>query len=71
MNSTITTNRAKRPARTWLALFNLSLFSAYFYAVMEWLFFVTKPSSLSFLMSLDAGMILDVTGGSVVRAMTL
>ena len=64
MNSTITTNRAKRPAHTRLALFNLTLLSAYFYTFMEWLFFVTKASSLSFLMSLDAGMILDVTGGS-------
>jgi arylsulfatase A-like enzyme len=65
MNSTITTNRVKRPARTWLALFNLTLFSAYFYAFMEWLFFVTKPSSLSILTVQDAGIVLAVTGGVV------
>ena len=63
MNSTTTTNRVKRPARTWLALFNLTLFSAYFYAFMEWLFFATKPSSLSILTPSDAGLVLAVTGG--------
>ena len=63
MNSTTTTNRVKRPARTWLALFNLTLFSAYFYAFMEWLFFATKPSSLSILTPSDSGLVLAVTGG--------
>jgi arylsulfatase A-like enzyme len=55
----------KQTNHTWLALFNLTVFSAYFYAFMEWLFFVTKSSSLSVLTPLDSGMVLAVTGGIV------
>lgn len=60
----------KQTNRTWLALFNLTLFSAYFYAFMEWLFFVTKPSSLSILTPMEAGMVLAVTGGIVALLLT-
>jgi arylsulfatase A-like enzyme len=62
MNSIPTTQQTNR---TWLALFDLTVFSAYFYAFMEWLFFVTKSSSLSVLSPLDVGMVLAVTGGIV------
>lgn len=62
MNSTPTTQQTNP---TWLALFDLTVFSAYFYAFMEWLFFVTKSSSLSVLTPLDSGMVLAVTGGIV------
>ncbi len=60
MNPTPTTQQTNR---TWFALFDLTVFSAYFYAFMEWLFFVTKSSSLSILTPLEAGMVLAVTGG--------
>ena len=62
MNPTPTT---KQTNQTWLALFDLTVFSAYFYAFMEWLFFVTKSSSLSVLTPLEVGMVLAVTGGIV------
>ncbi|MFL7868622.1 MAG: hypothetical protein AB8I58_07330, partial [Anaerolineales bacterium] len=65
MNSTPDTKRAKRPRNPWLALFNLTLFSAYFYAFMEWLFFITKPSSLSILSPLEVSIVLVVTGGII------
>jgi Sulfatase len=51
--------------RNWYALFNLTVLSAYFYASMEWLFFATKPSSLSLLSSFDKMKILFVTAGTV------
>ncbi|GAB4417008.1 MAG: hypothetical protein Kow002_03260 [Anaerolineales bacterium] len=54
---------AKNLPRTWRNLVKLTIFSAYFYAFMEWLFFVTKPSALSILAPLDAGLVLVVTGG--------
>jgi arylsulfatase A-like enzyme len=62
MNPTPTT---KQTNHTWLPLFNLTVFSAYFYAFMEWLFFVTKSSSLSVLTPLEIGVVLAVTGGIV------
>ena len=62
MNSTPTTQQTNH---TWPALFDLTVFSAYFYAFMEWLFFVTKSSSLSVLTPLETGMVLAVTGGIV------
>jgi arylsulfatase A-like enzyme len=51
--------------RSWHALLNLTVLSAYFYASMEWLFFVTKPSSLSLLSSFDLVKVLFVTAGTV------
>ena len=65
IDPTTAAKQTKHNRRTWLALFNLTLFSAYFYAFMEWLFFVTKPSSLSTLTPLDAGMVLSLTSGIV------
>ena len=62
MKSTPTT---KQPNHTWPALFDLTVFSAYFYAFMEWLFFATKSSSLSVLTPLENGIVLAVTGGVV------
>src|SRR5678810_232261 len=49
----------------WRALFNLTVLSAYFYAFMEWLFFATKPSSLSLLSSFDSLKVLFITAGTV------
>ena len=49
----------------WRPLLNLTVLSAYFYASMEWLFFATKPSSLSLLSSLDSLKVLFVTAGIV------
>jgi hypothetical protein len=51
--------------RKWRALFNLTVLSACFYAFMEWLFFVTKPSSLSLLSLFDSVKVLLVTAGTV------
>jgi arylsulfatase A-like enzyme len=51
--------------RSWHAQFNLTILSAYFFASMEWLFFATKPSSLSLLSSFDKVKILFVTAGTV------
>jgi Sulfatase len=45
------------------SLLNLTVLSAYFYASMEWLFFVTKPSSLSLLSSFDKLKVLFETAG--------
>ncbi|HSG41987.1 MAG TPA: sulfatase-like hydrolase/transferase [Anaerolineales bacterium] len=47
----------------WRTTFNLTVFAAYFYAFMEWLFFVTKPSSLSILTLAEKLQVLIVTGG--------
>src|SRR5260221_3458150 len=47
------------------ALISLTIFGAYFYAFMEWLFFVTKPSSLSVITWFDKLVVLFVTGGMV------
>ncbi len=49
----------------WRILFNLTVLSAYFYASMEWLFFATKPSSLSLLSSFDKVKVLFLTAGTV------
>src|SRR5215213_1237057 len=51
--------------RNWRAQLNLTVLSAYFYASMEWLFFATKPSSLSLLSSFDSLKVLFVTAGIV------
>jgi len=53
----------KKLSHTWRKLFNLTVFSACFYAFMEWLFFITKPSAISILAPQDAGLVLLATGG--------
>ena len=65
MSPNSNTKQIKHNQRTWFNLFNLTIFSAYFYAFMEWVFFVTKPSSLSILTPLDTGTVLFITGGAV------
>lgn len=51
--------------RNWRALFDLTILSACFYASMEWLFFITKPSSLSLLSSFESVEVLFVTAGTI------
>lgn len=51
--------------RDWRSLFNLTVLSACFYAFMEWLFFATKPSSLSVLSAFDSAKVLFATAGTV------
>jgi len=50
--------------KNWYILFNLTVLTAYFHAFMEWLFFVTKPSSLSLLSGFEDLKVLAVTGGT-------
>ena len=45
------------------ALFYLTVLSAYFHVFMEWIFFVTKPSSLSILSFYEKLNVLIVSGG--------
>jgi len=59
------THKTTPPLPTWRNLFDVTIFSAYFYAFMEWLFFVTKPSSLSSLSTFESLKVLMVTGGTV------
>jgi arylsulfatase A-like enzyme len=47
----------------WLAILTLTLLSAYFHVFMEWLFFVTKPSSLSTVSFLEKLRAFVVSGG--------
>ncbi len=49
----------------WRGLFVLTVMSAYFYAFMEWLFFATKPSSLSILSTFESLKVLFVTAGTI------
>jgi hypothetical protein len=49
----------------WRALFHLTIFSVFFYTLTEWLFFMTRPSSLSILAVPDATRILFVTAGAI------
>jgi arylsulfatase A-like enzyme len=42
-----------------------TLYTAYFYAFMEWLFFVTKPSSISVLSWFEQAKVFFITGGIV------
>lgn len=65
MKSTHFTEPIDRTLHLWGTLFNLTTLSTYFYAFMEWLFFVTKPSSLSILSPLEAAVVLAVTAGIV------
>jgi len=62
---TQTSTPTKQPNYNWRTLIILTVYSAYFYAFMEWLFFVTKPSSLSVLTLFDKVKILVITGGIV------
>ncbi len=59
------TQTPKPPDHNWRTLIILTIYSAYFYAFMEWLFFVTKPSSLSTLTLFDNIKILLITSGIV------
>src|ERR1044071_1632882 len=59
------TSRKVSNLRHWRSLFNLTVLGAYFYASMEWLFFATKPSSLSLLSSFDSVKVLFVTAGII------
>jgi glucan phosphoethanolaminetransferase (alkaline phosphatase superfamily) len=65
----MTSTSPKSQNLNWRALIIFTIYSAYFYAFMEWLFFVTKPSSLSILSFFEKIRILFVTGGIV--ALTL
>jgi len=49
----------------WRGVLHLTFLAAYFHAFMEWLFFVTKPSSLSILTILEKIEVLFATGGVV------
>ena len=49
----------------WRTLFNITVLAAYFHAFMEWLFFITKPSSLSILTLFEKLRVFFVTGGVV------
>lgn len=60
-----TSPRKTHNLRNWRGLFVLTVLSAYFYAAMEWVFFATKPSSLSVLSAFDSVKVLFVTGGTV------
>lgn len=62
---TPTSTTTKQPNFNWRTLIILTIYSAYFYAFMEWLFFVTKPSSLSVLTLVEKIKILAITGGIV------
>lgn len=59
------TSTTKQTNFNWRTLIIFTIYSAYFYAFMEWLFFVTKPSSLSVLTLFDKVKILAITGGIV------
>ena len=48
-----------------LTLVNTSILSAYFYVFMEWVFFVTKPSSISNLPWFESLKVLILTGGAM------
>ena len=50
-------------SNNWRTLFNLTILAAFFYAFMEWLFFVTKPSSLSVLTLVEKLQVFINTGG--------
>lgn len=51
---------ANRSARGWVFAITLTGLSVYFYVLMEWLFFVTKPSFMSTLTFLDTLQILFI-----------
>ena len=49
----------------WRTAFHLTVLAAYFHAFMEWLFFVTKSSSLSILTNFEKIKVLFITGGVI------
>jgi hypothetical protein len=53
----------QQPNINWRALMLITTYYAYFYAAMEWLFFATKPSSLSTLTLFENAKVLFITGG--------
>lgn len=53
------------------ALVVTTILNAFFYAAMEWIFFVTKPSALSLLSLFEKVRILFVTGGTIALASLL
>jgi glucan phosphoethanolaminetransferase (alkaline phosphatase superfamily) len=61
----------KQPTLNLPALIVTTIFSAFFYAGMEWIFFVTKPSALSLLSWFEKIRILFVTGGVIAIAALL
>ena len=65
------TNNQTSDLQTWRTLFDITILSAYFYALMEWLFFVTKPSSLSVLSPFESVKVLVVTGGTMALILTI
>jgi arylsulfatase A-like enzyme len=65
------TPATKPPTLNILALLVTTILSAFFYALMEWLFFVTKPSSLSMLSTFEKIRILLVSGGIVALTILL
>ena len=70
MSLTSTTMQNKKRSN-WKALFHLTVRSAYFYAFMEWLFFATKPSSISVLAPFESAKVLATTGGVVALALLI
>ena len=57
------TQPPSKQSTNWFAIFSLTVLSAYFHAAMEWLFFVTKPSTLSTLSLFEKVKVLFVSGG--------
>jgi len=60
---------SKQSNHNWRTLIILTIYSAYFHAFMEWIFFVTKPSSLSIISLFEKLKVLFITSGIV--ALTL
>ncbi|MBI5935559.1 MAG: sulfatase-like hydrolase/transferase [Chloroflexi bacterium] len=61
-----------KPTRLNLpALLVAATFNAFFYAFIEWIFFVTKPSALSLLSPFEKARIFFVTGGVIALAIIL
>ncbi|MFZ5858983.1 MAG: sulfatase-like hydrolase/transferase [Chloroflexota bacterium] len=59
---------AKQPQLNLSALVIATILNAFFYALMEWIFFVTKPSALSLLSLFEKVRIFFVTGGTMALA---
>lgn len=58
----------KQPQLNPSALVIATILNAFFYALMEWIFFVTKPSALSLLSLFEKVRIFFVTGGTIALA---
>jgi len=61
----MTSSLNKQPYINWHALIVITVLHAYFYGFMEWLFFVTKPSSLSILTLFEKIQVLFITNGLI------